>query len=395
MPLLFILGLGGLVSALSVRIVEPMVPLLASSLSVDVHSIAILSSAFSLPYALGQPFLGPLGDSRGKERIIVLCLAILALSLLAAALTQSYPLLFACRVIGGLAAGGIIPLQLALIGDTSSMATRQVAISRYLVMVVSGQIIGAPMAGLISDIFGWRAVFLCAMAAVAIVAALSFRTLHPDRSKSAASRPPIGIKEGYAKVLANPKARICYAAVFLEGLFVFGYFPYVSAGLIANNLGGVREGGFVIGGIGIGGVIFSLLAGRLLARFGRRKLMMVGGAIVLVAFLADGQIFSWQAQLAAFAGIGTGFYMLHSALQTEATELAPEVRGSAVALHAFFFFIGQAVGPFFYGWALPEIGVTGVTALAGTVVCIVAVTASLLLSRIDALAFEKADQRPL
>ena len=393
MPLLLVLGLGGLVSALSVRIVEPMVPLLAGSLSVDVHAIAILSSAFTLPYALGQPFLGPLGDARGKERVIVLCLAIVALSLLGAALTPSYELLFACRVVGGLAAGGIIPLQLALIGDTSSMATRQVAISRYLVMVVSGQIIGAPMAGLISDVFGWRAVFLCAMAAVGIVAIVSFRTLHPDQLKNAASRPQIGIREGYAKVLANPKARICYAAVFLEGLFVFGYFPYVSVSLIANHLGGVREGGFVIGGIGIGGVIFSLLAGRLLSRFGRRRLMIVGGGIVLLAFLADGQISSWQAQLAAFAGIGTGFYMLHSALQTEATELAPEVRGSAVALHAFFFFIGQAVGPFFYGWALLQIGIVGVTALAGVVVCIVATVASLLLSRVDAMT-APADQRP-
>ena len=393
MPLLLVLGLGGLVSALSVRIVEPMVPLLAGSLSVDVHAIAILSSAFTLPYALGQPFLGPLGDARGKERVIVLCLAIVALSLLGAALTPSYELLFACRVVGGLAAGGIIPLQLALIGDTSSMATRQVAISRYLVMVVSGQIIGAPMAGLISDVFGWRAVFLCAMTAVGIVGILSFRTLHPDQLKNAASRPQIGIREGYAKVLANPKARICYAAVFFEGLFVFGYFPYVSVSLIANHLGGVREGGFVIGGIGIGGVIFSLLAGRLLSRFGRRRLMIVGGGIVLLAFLADGQISSWQAQLAAFAGIGTGFYMLHSALQTEATELAPEVRGSAVALHAFFFFIGQAVGPFFYGWALLQIGVVGVTALAGVVVCIVATVASLLLSRVDAMT-APADQRP-
>lgn len=384
MPLLFVLGLGGLVSALSVRIVEPMVPLLASDLHVDVHSIAILSSAFTLPYALGQPFLGPLGDARGKERIIVACLIVVALALLASALTPDYPVLFACRVVAGLASGGIIPLQLALIGDTSSMATRQVAISRYLVMVVSGQIIGAPMAGLVSDFFGWRAVFACAMVAVAAVAFLSFRALRPDRSKPVAARAPISIRDGYAKVLANPKARICYSAVFLEGLFVFGYFPYVSVGLIANHLGGVREGGFVIGGIGIGGVLFSLLAGRLLGRFGRRRVMILGGVIMLIAFLADGQVLAWQAQLLAFAGVGTGFYMLHSALQTEATELAPEVRGSAVALHAFFFFIGQAVGPFFYGWALPEIGVVGVTALAGCVVCIVAATASTLLNRIDA-----------
>ena len=38
---------------------------------------------------------------------------------------------------------------------------------------------------------------------------------------------------------------------------------------------------------------------------------------------------------------GISFYMLHNSLQTEATELAPSARGSAVALFACGFFIGQ------------------------------------------------------
>jgi predicted MFS family arabinose efflux permease len=45
---------------------------------------------------------------------------------------------------------------------------------------------------------------------------------------------------------------------------------------------------------------------------------------------------------------GIGFYMIHNSLQTQATELAPDARGAAVALHAFFFFLGQACGPIMY-----------------------------------------------
>jgi predicted MFS family arabinose efflux permease len=38
------------------------------------------------------------------------------------------------------------------------------------------------------------------------------------------------------------------------------------------------------------------------------------------------------------------------------TELAPAARGSALALHSFFFFIGQAVGPLLYGIGLSHLG---------------------------------------
>ena len=50
--------------------------------------------------------------------------------------------------------------------------------------------------------------------------------------------------------------------------------------------------------------------------------------------------------------LGFGFYMLHGCIQIYVTELAPAARGSAMALHSFFFFLGQAVGPIVYGVGL-------------------------------------------
>jgi MFS family permease len=44
-----------------------------------------------------------------------------------------------------------------------------------------------------------------------------------------------------------------------------------------------------------------------------------------------------------------GFYMIHNSMQTIATELAPTARGSAVALFAASYFLGQAIGPVLLG----------------------------------------------
>jgi MFS family permease len=48
--------------------------------------------------------------------------------------------------------------------------------------------------------------------------------------------------------------------------------------------------------------------------------------------------------------------MLHNSMQTEATELAPSARGSAVALFACGFFVGQGLGPIVFAAVLHGLG---------------------------------------
>ena len=53
---------------------------------------------------------------------------------------------------------------------------------------------------------------------------------------------------------------------------------------------------------------------------------------------------------------GGSYYMLHNSLQTEATEIAPTARGSAVALFACGFFAGQGLGPVLFGALVHGLG---------------------------------------
>ena len=69
---------------------------------------------------------------------------------------------------------------------------------------------------------------------------------------------------------------------------------------------------------------------------------------------------------------GLGFYMLHNTLQINATQMAPERRGAAVAAFASCFFLGQSAGVSLAAegverWGTPAViafGALGVLAVA-------------------------------
>jgi predicted MFS family arabinose efflux permease len=366
--LLAVLGLTGFASNIAIRIVDPIVPLLAREFDTAVTTVALLASAYTLPYALGQPVLGPLGDAKGKARVMSVALFVLAAGLLLSTLATDVATLAFCRALSGVAGGACIPLALAMIGDRFPLQDRQVALSRYLVAVIIGQITGAPLAGLLSESIGWRPVFAIS-AAVAFAAAIAVRLLVQPRPD--AVRPAFNlsvIKANYAKVLANPLAKYCYGAVAAEGMFIYGFLPYVAALLEARGAGGVREAGFVVAGIGLGGLLFSFAVSGLLKRLSRAAVMRGGGGVILLGLIGVGISPSWPLEMMAFTVVGLGFYMLHTGIQTEATELAPDARGSAVALHAFSLFIGMALGPAVYGLMIPALGAALSVTLGGVVV---------------------------
>ena len=62
------------------RSADPVIPQIASGLNVEPATAALLSTAFTLPYALVQPVLGALADMFSKARLMLLCLLVLAAS---------------------------------------------------------------------------------------------------------------------------------------------------------------------------------------------------------------------------------------------------------------------------------------------------------------------------
>ena len=77
--------------------------------------------------------------------------------------------------------------------------------------------------------------------------------------------------------------------------------------------------------------------------------------------------------------MGWGFFMIHGSLQVVASELSVQARATALSLHAFFFFMGQTVGPIGYGLGLHHIGKLATLLSAAAVIIVLGLVSARLL----------------
>jgi predicted MFS family arabinose efflux permease len=364
-----IVGLVVFASTIFTRAVDPLIPKIAADLAIDVKTAALLSTAFTFPYALVQPVLGALGDHFGKTRLMNLCLLVVALASLVCAVAMSLSLLIAMRVLAGCVAGGLFPIALALIGDLVPVQQRQVAIGRLLAVGLSGNLLGASIAGVIADLAGWRGVFgafglFALVVTIAAYAALRGR----DQAKPAPFRLASAMA-GFRSVFADPRAKVCFGAVFLEGLFIHGVFPYVALLLLANGEARASIAGLVIAAFGLGGVVYSMLVSTLVARFAQPRLMIIGGLVAAGSLVLIALNLPWYEQIGVYGLLGFGFYLLHGSIHVHVTELSHTARGAATSLHSSTFYLGQALGPIYYGFTFSHDEV-GLSLVAGALVVV-------------------------
>jgi MFS transporter, YNFM family, putative membrane transport protein len=377
---IFVLGACGFASTFTMRILDPLVPTLAAEFGRSIPEVAMISTAFSFSYALGQPVIGAVADTAGKIRTIKISLVILTVLSVLAGLAWSFGSLVALRAMTGVAAGGVIPVAMAAIGDRAPMNERQVALGRFLVLMIFGQMAGATCSGFIAHHVGWRGVMDVAGAIAGVAALITFLTLKP---RPGAARPPLSFSTAlanYKGVFSNPRAKLLYFLVILEGSLIFGMPPFVAAILGERSGVGPFEAGLVIGGSGLGGLIYGLTVRHLVRIMDPARMTLVGGLVMgaaYVVFALPG--LPWWSAIVLFVIQGFGFFLLHGTYQAQATELAPAARGSAMALFACALFLGHALGPVIMGLLITVLGTTGaIIAFAIAIMALGAMTSPVL-----------------
>ena len=173
------------------------------------------------------------------------------------------------------------------------------------------------------------------------------------------------IARRYRSVLREPGAFRIYPLVFLGGATVFGIFPLVGT-VLAGRLGtGPFEAGMVLAGFGVGGVLFGIAIRLLLARLGMTRLAFLGAVAAGASMAAFALPLPWQACAALFVVLGFAYYMTHSTLQVQVSELSRDASGSAMSIFALSMFSAQGIGPILYGLALARFPAETVIAVAG------------------------------
>jgi len=123
--------------------------------------------------------------------------------------------------------------------------------------------------------------------------------------------------------------------------------------------------GPVTGKIAIGGLIYAGFVRQLFARFGEIGLAGYGAVTLGIAYLMLAFAPAWWAAPLAVAMIGLGFYMLHKTLQTNATQMAPDARGTGVCLFSAALYLGQPAGVAIVAPVIDRFGARPVFFVAG------------------------------
>ncbi|WP_291517988.1 MFS transporter [Acidovorax sp.] len=354
--MLRLISLAAFSSMASMRVCDPMLVALAEEFHTTTGDAAAVVASFAVAYGVLQLVYGPLGDRLGKLRVIIGATAACAVFNAVTAMAPGFTVLVVARAAMGAAAAGIIPLSMAWIGDQVPYAQRQETLARLMGATVMGMMAGQWFGGFATETLGWRAAFAVLSALFAVAAVLLWRQVRaasatPEAIAQAAAdaggRPPFslaGYVAGTLALLQVPRVRWVLTVVALEGALAFGTLAFVPARMVDGfGLSASAAGGAMVL-YGVGGLLYSVFARRWLAWLGERGLALAGGTLIAAGLL----LLAWS-PLVAWAVVGCflsglGFYMLHNTLQVQATQMAPEARGTAVTLFACLLFLGQSTG---------------------------------------------------
>jgi MFS transporter, YNFM family, putative membrane transport protein len=356
----FLLSLAAFASAASLRATDPLLPQIARDYGVTTGAASGAVTAFALSYGLLQVLVGPLGDRYGRYRTIAAAAFVSAFGSAACALAPSLDLLVAARFVSGATIGAFIPLALAWIGDTVAYEKRQPVLARFLVGQMTGLALGTAAAGWLGEHFGWRTIFYALAALLLVIAMLLFlelRTQPPSGGGRGAMRRSFRRMPG---LLANARLRKLFGTAYAEGFMISGPFAFIAAGFQTRFAIGPGLSGTLVAMWAAGGLVYALLARRAVRRFGERGLVLLGGAALALGYAGLALSGSLIASTVSIAMLGAGFYMLHTTVQIHVTQVAPEERGSTVALFATFLFLGQASGVWLAARVVDAAGVTPV-----------------------------------
>ena len=149
-------------AVLDMNIVVTAMPTIAHDLG-DVSLLGWVGAAYLLSSAAVSPFYGKLGDMYGRKSIVVFAVAAFLAGSLLCGLAWSMPALIAARVVQGIGGGGLMVSAFAIIGELFEPRERAKYQGYSSIVFTVGTVVGPVGGGYLTDLFGWRSVFLVNM----------------------------------------------------------------------------------------------------------------------------------------------------------------------------------------------------------------------------------------
>ncbi len=146
-------------------------PRLGQEFRAQAVTLSWVSTSYLLAAAISMVPIGRLGDIRGRRKLLILGLGVYALSTLLSALSGSAGMLIACRALEGMGGAMIAGTAMAILISVYPAAERGRVLGISTAATYTGLSLGPVLGGLLTQHFGWRAIFLATepLALLAIV----------------------------------------------------------------------------------------------------------------------------------------------------------------------------------------------------------------------------------
>lgn len=303
---LFTLTAINLVNYLDRYLVAGIVDPLKGEFDVGDADIGLLTSVFLGVYMVAAPIFGVL--ARRGSRTIWLGFAILVWSIatIASGLATSFTQLLIARAVVGIGEAAYTAIGPALLSDHYQPVKRPVVLSIFYAAIPVGSALSYIVAGLVSEAWGWRAVFFAGGVPGLLLGTLCLFLVDPPRGQCDEGAPRSGTSTtsliSSVRALWNNAAFLVTTAGYAAFTFAFGALAVWMPNYLESTRGWTRADSTVTFGIVLvcSGIVGTLGGGLLVRRFGsgrRASLALCALFLLIAAPAAAVSLYSTQAWL--------------------------------------------------------------------------------------------------
>lgn len=156
----FILALSTVAVGLVELIIGGILPTVANDLNITLSSAGQLITVFALVYAITGPVLLVLTSKIERKKLYLIALLIFFIGNIMTYFSPNFTFMMIARILTAMSTALIVVLSLTIAAKIVAPAHRAKALGLIYMGISSSLVMGVPLGIVISDIFGWRVIFL-------------------------------------------------------------------------------------------------------------------------------------------------------------------------------------------------------------------------------------------
>ncbi|HEY2517044.1 MAG TPA: DHA2 family efflux MFS transporter permease subunit, partial [Polyangiaceae bacterium] len=150
---------GTLMGAIDTSIINVALPHLRGAFSATTEEISWVSTGYLLSAAVAMPLAAALSAWFGRKNVYLAGLQLFIVASIACGLAPTLPVLVAARVLQGMGAGVLQPIEQAILRETFPPKEQGMAMGIYGIAIMLGPAIGPTLGGYILDDHSWSWAF--------------------------------------------------------------------------------------------------------------------------------------------------------------------------------------------------------------------------------------------